>query len=81
MIESAAQGERDAPSRGIVIGPGEGRTIQGTDVITLIATGEQTGGSIGVLEDTTSRGYGPPRHVHYRSDELFYVPEGEFLFR
>ena len=25
-------------------------------------------------------GYGPPRHVHYGSDELFYVLEGEFLF-
>ena len=79
MNESVGQGERDAASRGIVIGPGEGRTIPGTDAIPLIATGEQTGGSIGVFEDTTSPGDGPPRHVHYGSDELFYVLEGEFL--
>ena len=65
---------------GIFVGPGEGRTIPGTDVLRLVATGEQTGGSIGVLEDTSSPGDGPPRHVHHSNDELFYVLEGEFLF-
>ena len=65
---------------GIFVGPGEGRTIPGTDALRLIATGEQTGGSIGVLEDTSSPGDGPPRHVHHSNDELFYVLEGEFLF-
>jgi mannose-6-phosphate isomerase-like protein (cupin superfamily) len=80
MNESAGQGERAATSRGLVIRPGEGRTIPGTDAITLIATTEQTGGSIGLFEDTTSPGDGPPRHVHHGSDELFYLLEGEFLF-
>src|SRR5215203_986509 len=79
MNESVGQGERGTASRGIVIGPGEGRTIPRTDAITLIATGEQTGGSIGVFEDTTSPGDGPPRHVHHGSDELFYILEGQFL--
>ena len=78
MDESAGQKEQGGPSRGMVIGPGEGRTIPGTDAITLIATAEQTGGSIGVFEDTTSPGDGPPRHVHHGSDELFYILEGEF---
>src|SRR5215211_1228585 len=84
MNESAGQEAQDATargtSRGIIIGPGQGRTIQGTGAITLIATAEQTGGSIGVFEDISSPGDGPPRHVHYGSDELFYVLEGEFLF-
>ena len=80
MNESAGQGERGTASGGIILGPGEGRTIPGTDAITLIATSEQTGGSVGVFEDTSSPGDGPPRHVHYGSDELFYVLEGEFLF-
>jgi mannose-6-phosphate isomerase-like protein (cupin superfamily) len=79
MDESAGQSELDATSRGIVIGPGEGRTIPGTNAITLIATAEQTGGSLGVFEDTTSPGDGPPRHVHHGSDELFYILEGQFL--
>jgi mannose-6-phosphate isomerase-like protein (cupin superfamily) len=80
MDEPAGQGEPGTASGGISVGPGEGRTIPGTDAITLIATAEQTGGSIGLFEDISSPGDGPPRHVHYGSDELFYVLEGEFLF-
>jgi mannose-6-phosphate isomerase-like protein (cupin superfamily) len=78
--ESAGKGERGSASEGIILGPGEGRKIPGTDAMTLKATSEQTGGSIGFLEATSSPGSGPPRHVHYSSDELFYVLEGEFLF-
>jgi mannose-6-phosphate isomerase-like protein (cupin superfamily) len=78
--EPAGQAERGAASGGIILGPGEGRTIPGTDTMTLKATGEQTGGSIGFLEATSSPGTGPPRHIHRSCDELFYVLEGEFLF-
>ena len=80
MNESAGQGKRGAASGGIILGPGEGYTIPGTDAITLKATSEETGGSIGFLEATGSPGYGPPRHIHRSHDELFYVLEGEFLF-
>jgi quercetin dioxygenase-like cupin family protein len=80
MDESAGQGERGTASGGIVLGPGEGRTIPGTDAITLKATSEEPGGSVGFLEATSSPGTGPPRHIHHSSDELFYVLEGEFLF-
>ncbi len=52
----------------------------GTGAITLKATSEETGGTIGFLEATSPPGYGPPRHVHYGCDELFYVLEGQFLF-
>jgi mannose-6-phosphate isomerase-like protein (cupin superfamily) len=78
--ESSGQGERGTASGGIILGPGEGRTIPGTDAITLKATSEETGGSIGFLEATSPPGYGPPRHIHYSCDELFYVLEGEVLF-
>ena len=60
MNESAGQGERGTASGVTIVGPGEGRTIPGTDAITLIATAEETGGSIGVFEDTTPRGTGHP---------------------
>ena len=80
MDEPAGQAERGAASGGIILGPGEGRTIPGTGTMTLKATGEQTGGSIGFLEATSSPGTGPPRHIHRSCDELFYVLEGEFLF-
>jgi quercetin dioxygenase-like cupin family protein len=78
--ESAGQRERGTASEGIILGPGEGYTIPGTDTITLKATSEETGGSIGFLEATGSPGYGPPRHIHRSHDELFYVLEGEFIF-
>jgi len=59
--ESAGQGERGTPSGGIILGPGEGRTIPGTDAITLKATGpripEARSGSSRRL---ASRGPGPP---------------------
>jgi quercetin dioxygenase-like cupin family protein len=48
--------------------------------MTLKATSEETGGSIGFIEATGPPGYGPPRHIHHSHDELFYVLEGEFLF-
>src|SRR3712207_3442322 len=66
--------------RGVILGPTEGRTIPGRDVITLKLTSEQTQGSIGLLEATSPPGAGPPRHIHHSCDELFYVLEGEFLF-
>jgi quercetin dioxygenase-like cupin family protein len=78
--EPVERGEREAASGGIILGPGEGRTIPGTDAMTLKATAEQTRGSIGFLEATSSPGYGPPRHIHRSHDELFYILEGEFLF-
>ena len=80
MSESDAREQRASAQRAIVLGPGEGRTIPGTRPITLKATGEQTGGSIGFLETTSPPGAGPPRHVHHGCDELFYVLEGRFLF-
>ncbi|MDQ3589272.1 MAG: cupin domain-containing protein [Actinomycetota bacterium] len=80
MSESDGRGEQGTASGGIILGPGEGRTIPGTDSITLKATSEETGGSIGFIEATDPPGTGPPRHFHHSCDELFYVLEGEFLF-
>ena len=76
MSESDVRKQGANAPEGIVLGPGEGRAIGG---ITLKATGEETGGSIGVIEAMSPPGYGPPRHVHYGCDELFYVLEGQFL--
>jgi hypothetical protein len=58
--ESAGQDERGTASGGIILRPGEGRTIPGTDAMTLKATSEETGGSIGFLEATSPRGPGHP---------------------
>jgi hypothetical protein len=60
MDESSAQGVRKIASGGIILGPGEGRTIPGTDAITLIATGEESGAFIGVFECTSPLGTATP---------------------
>jgi mannose-6-phosphate isomerase-like protein (cupin superfamily) len=64
----------------IVRRPGEGRVIPGPEGLTVKAAGDETGGSIGILEATSPPGFGPPRHVHHANDELFYVHEGTFAF-
>ena len=74
----ARQGRMAA--RAFVFGPGEGHTVPGAGGITLKATSEQTGGSVGFLEASTEPGGGPAPHTHRDCDELFYVLEGEFRF-
>ena len=76
----SGRGGDGAGAAPIVLGPGEGRVIPGPEGLTVKASGEDTRGAIGVLEGTTPAGFGPPRHIHHHSDELFYVLEGEFQF-
>ena len=63
-----------------MLGPGEGRRVPGRGSITLKATSEQTGGSVGFVEATSAPGEGPSPHIHHNCDELFYVLEGEARF-
>lgn len=39
-----------------------------------------TNGELFIVEHNTRQKGGPPRHIHPRQDEWFYVIEGEFLF-
>ena len=64
----------------MIVHPGEGQALPGPETIVLKLTGEETGGSIGLLEGTSLPGVGPPRHLHRSCDVLFYVLEGEVLF-
>jgi quercetin dioxygenase-like cupin family protein len=70
----------DHTAQPIVLAPAEGRVIPGPEGLTLKATAEMTGGSIGLLESTSQPGFGPPRHIHHAADELFYVLDGHFEF-
>ena len=60
--------------------PGGGRSfwIAGAELITLKATGEDTGGAYALWEMTAVSQGGPPPHIHHREDEVFYILEGEF---
>jgi mannose-6-phosphate isomerase-like protein (cupin superfamily) len=48
------------------------------DVTELLATREQTGGSLGMFRQTVAPKSGPPTHIHQTEDEFFYVVSGEF---
>jgi hypothetical protein len=41
-------------------------------LMTLKATGEQTKGTYGLIEQILPPGFSPPLHVHHGEDEAFY---------
>jgi quercetin dioxygenase-like cupin family protein len=41
---------------------------------------ELTGGAMSVFRATCPAGFGPPRHVHTREDEVFLVLDGDVTF-
>lgn len=69
--------------RGLVIGPGDGRSSRGVSgAPTLIKiTGDQSDGLMAVFEQTTEVGSGPPLHIHHECAELLYVLEGDYTFK
>ena len=48
------------------------------DVTEIVASREQTGGSVGLFRQTIAPKSGPPTHIHQTEDEFFYVVSGEF---
>jgi mannose-6-phosphate isomerase-like protein (cupin superfamily) len=53
----------------------QGREADGTE---LLATADQTGGTLGLSRQTIAPRSGPPVHIHRAEDEFFYVVSGEF---
>lgn len=51
-----------------------------SDVYHILATGEETGGMLGLIDALVPPGGGPPPHVHTREDEFFYILEGQITF-
>ena len=49
-------------------------------LFTVLADSEETGGQFGLIESLSPKGTEPPRHVHSREDETFYLLEGEITF-
>ena len=46
-------------------------------LLTFLATAEETRGQFALIEATSRKGNVPPRHIHRREEETFYVLEGE----
>jgi mannose-6-phosphate isomerase-like protein (cupin superfamily) len=58
-------------------GNGQTFTMLGA-TMRLLATAAVTGGRFTVFEQVTPVGWGPPRHIHSREDEIFYILEGAY---
>ena len=51
--------------------------VLGTEIL-LKTDGKRTNGAMAVAESVVKPGGGPPKHVHAKEDEMFYVLEGQF---
>ena len=60
-------------------GEGERLSFYGGGLITMKATGAETGGALLLFEDKMVRGKMTPLHIHQNEDETLYVLEGEIL--
>lgn len=64
--------------RGVHVPPGEGESLWVVgDTYTFKAAAENTGGALFVMEASVRPQGGPPPHIHHRTDEAFYLQEGE----
>src|SRR5664279_6286906 len=69
----------------LIVLPGEIRRYRGQKgrenaTTELLATSEETGGTLGLFRQTIAPAGGPPRHLHLREDEFAYVVSGQFEF-
>ena len=51
------------------------------ELLTMVATAEQTGGLFSLMHERLPRGAEPPPHVHRREDEAFFVLDGALTVR
>lgn len=60
------------------VAPGEGRKLWvAEELMTFVASGEETGGRYALTDSTVPPGGEAPLHIHHREDEAFWVLEGE----
>jgi mannose-6-phosphate isomerase-like protein (cupin superfamily) len=62
-----------------IAGTGEAHWY-GNSLFEFLVPAAATGGALSVFRSTMPEGFGPPRHIHTREDEVFMVEQGEALF-
>jgi quercetin dioxygenase-like cupin family protein len=83
-ITSLLPAEAKASGKVVVTKPGENRFAYTVPELRTGAacklTSDDSAGAYSLFELVALPRTGPPRHVHHREDEWFYVLAGEFLF-
>jgi len=71
--------ERTAPLQPTIVKPEQVLPIKafGLDIKVLLST-EAAGGAISVLMGWHKPGEGPPDHVHFKQEEMFFIVEGTY---
>jgi len=65
----------------LIVQPGAGTDLHAFgNVLTVMLSGSQTGGTLSVMTEQTPPSGGPPYHVHSREDEIFIVIEGRIRY-
>lgn len=65
-----------------IIGSGQGRDYDWSrDHVFVKTASDSTGGQVAVVEDILKPGFLLPRHRHAQMTEIFYILEGEVVFR
>ena len=70
-----------AKAFGLKEGEGEAWWWLGPTLVTIKATGKETGGRYTLVEVLEPDGVEAPLHVHHREDEAFWILEGELTFQ
>lgn len=69
------------PGEPIICQPGSATQLHAFgNVLSVLLSGEQTGGAFSVTSELTPPGGGPPLHVHANEDEIFLVAEGQLSY-
>src|SRR5262245_41772628 len=70
---------RTSPLQPLIVKPEEALTMKafGLDMKVLLST-EATGGAISVLMAWHKPGEGPPDHLHFSQEEVFFILEGTY---
>ena len=69
--------------RPVILGPGEGETVQGPagGPLAFKLRGAQSAGALTAFENVIAPGDGPPMHTQEREGESWYVLEGMLRFK
>lgn len=69
-------------SSGFVLPPGGGRSVWSLGGrFTEKLSGDVVDGRVSIVEVLATRAAEPPRHIHHREDELWYVLDGQMTFQ
>ena len=77
--------KKNSDKKGFIVKNGEARFVEHTPMginpnDTKISS-KDTDGMLSVFEYMGKQKIGPPLHLHFDQDEIFYVVEGEYLFQ